>query len=1622
MPQLADFCHPYNVRHFPNLAAPVMKTPVVDGAAGSTSYTYAAGFVTICGETPPSAEVTIATGPDTLNGFDRVRLEVEAVPAAVRKVRYYKRTVDGLRLLAEVDPDPGKVYDSGQAVDMGAIPTSENTSGRPQYIAIGYHPSEYRQRQEELDWECTVGRWVKDLGDTLFKDGDIVSGGVPRKVDGTDFTYTMVETVVYLYGFLHPIPEGDIALTGSGTEMVGLRVTPRWVTPQDDAVLRAAADENVAPEYAQMGADRLVLELTWVVDEVGQIDVYPFLNGEPLLKVERTERTKLEEDIEQRTFDVSGDFVVDPFPMKMIPDSDNPANMKLKIEKGTAYPQGRKTKTIAPQFPDIPRARDFLSANNAVLTAYSAPGGTAIGTTTENFDVDGLNVRFKFGSGNWHTVGLTGNGQTAAQVASQIEASINTYPTSGDLVNAVDAVGKLQVSAPEGKTLEIGAVASDAYTVLGLLTGIYEPSGQRIYPTAHPYVASVSDLQFITETVVQITHDGTDHIDDTGLEGVQDVLGCSLSEADCHDGKYDFLKNVDFTIQGNNINFAALGGSDPVNGSTYYARVRYGYNGVKGTRVRVRVIDAQIEKGAAGGEDALVFTGATSAAEVITGDPVTGLSGAVSDAIRILRVNDSPGQSQSDYSGFKLVKNSSPLKHEQSAIDWSGASSEPTTGATVYVTLEYWRHVTEGDYVASDSFLGDYDEIEYAPDSVTHLRDCLDFRCSGGKRPVPSDSPRFDYDYYVPRIDRIALKATGYFTRVPGIPAIAPVPPKARSKEQDIALIYVPPYTYSPDNCTIQSIENVRMTQQRMNELSAALDRVKYYNALFMANQQATQNTAATNAKGIFVDSLTGQGGSDVTFNKNGIKFTAAIDTKERVIRLPAAEDGRTITLNEALSSGIKKVGKVITFDFQAKTYLSQPKATGILNVNPYEAYGWIGTLECDPESDFWTDTQQLPDLVVNYDNWMAAFAELEAEAAARAREITWGSWSLGWDQSGGWAAAQLQLTDEVHWASAGSDTAKTYDQYGFQPNAARERSGTYTALIPERQLVDNGELVDRSVLPFMRQIPVELEAQGLMPNSDIGCTIDGVAVDLTPSGDTEAGVLHYQGKTTVQTSASGRATMQFTIPEGIRVGSKVIKVFSAADPDESWASCLFAAQGYLEKHQDTFLGIVSATEREEVVTQTQFHYGDPLAQSFPITEGIEWVSGARVRFQAKDANLPITCEIREMLNGQPTRRVLQTKTLYPEDIVVSDDASAVTRFGFGNIVGYTPGEYAIHLITNCATYKVWYAKMGEVDIVTGELVRAQPTGGVLFTSPNDSTWMSHPDSDLTFELETCNFTNNAQIRWNQVTGVEAGMLVAAVNQFVGPDCDLHWFYSIDGGANWIPFLLGIDTELGAIGTTVDLYCDVTGSGGTFQIDESGAGIILLLNRPSADYITAQSITEAPFDKVTLILRISSDGVNGAGTRSVTPYYSVDDGETWVELKQKVGSTPIAVGNGVFKEYTFETPGVASITGATNASPIVISSANHEFQENAVVEIADAEGNTAPNGTRRIVNVTADTLELVDPETGAPIAGNGDYTGGGTIRLAEATQLRFRVRPSTTNRALTPKIQWPVMGFAGEAA
>lgn len=85
---------------------------------------------------------------------------------------------------------------------------------------------------------------------------------------------------------------------------------------------------------------------------------------------------------------------------------------------------------------------------------------------------------------------------------------------------------------------------------------------------------------------------------------------------------------------------------------------------------------------------------------------------------------------------------------------------------------------------------------------------------------------------------------------------------------------------------------------------------------------------------------------------------------------------------------------------------------------------------------------------------------------------------------------------------------------------------------------------------------------------------------------------------------------------------------------------------------------------------------------------------------------------------------------------------------------------------------------------------------------------------------------------------------------------------------------------------------------------------------------------------------------------------------------------------------------VKAITGATNASPIVITATSHGFANGDIVVIYNVGGNTAANGTWKVAGQTTNTFQLTTVKDSLNSTGNSAYTSGGTaVNLTSAANL-----------------------------
>ena len=263
-------------------------------------------------------------------------------------------------------------------------------------------------------------------------------------------------------------------------------------------------------------------------------------------------------------------------------------------------------------------------------------------------------------------------------------------------------------------------------------------------------------------------------------------------------------------------------------------------------------------------------------------------------------------------------------------------------------------------------------------------------------------------------------------------------------------------------------------------------------------------------------------------------------------------------------------------------------------------------------------------------------------------------------------------------------------------------------------------------------------------------------------------------------TNFAGEISLLFNIPNTeshrFRTGNKEFKLIDVSTVDGAFTSrgrTQYNAVGILETKQKT----VEATRNAELVservdaTQTIIQTGsrvvsdtgwyDPLAQTFLIdSAGGAFISKIDVFFASKDTKIPVTMELREVVNGYPGKRVLPFSrvSLNPEDVNLSttivsivDKATGLTEEvpKYDTLTSFTfpspvfvqdKEEYCVVLLSDSSNYKVWISNMGDAIPDSSQTISEQPYNGVLFKSQNASTWTANQDQDLKFTIWRAKF------------------------------------------------------------------------------------------------------------------------------------------------------------------------------------------------------------------------------------------------------------------------------------------
>ena len=1089
---------------------------------------------------------------------------------------------------------------------------------------------------------------------------------------GQGSSINIEEGVYFIAGTFVFVPAGSLLLdkyTNTPSYIVGLKVTESIVDSGTDTSLLDNAQG--VPNTAAPGANRYKISTELIKQplslasrtENNYITLVVVENG--LTAVDKTDKnteTELTERLARRTFEESGDYVVEPFQINLKEYLDDGTNFGFKtvseieteeslstsaattfgdnrfqvgIDPSVAYVKGFRVANGITKQLTVEKPRGASSTNTVNVSTTSIQVGNYVKLTAST--VKGMPDVNEFGTLDLHTNTIaqgqaSGNkigtararalefvnnelrlylfdiNMTGSNVFSSVK-SVNQSGVTQNFIGDLASVGNLFEVGNNGlifklpqtavKTLRTGATTTDTVYIVKQL---FDVNSDTI---------SVSNATFVNTSSI-VASLGTGVIDTTptrssGADGSTSITFSDISGVAPGSARMKVMADVQKNI-------------------------------VEKTKTRV---------------NGSTVTGALSSGV---------LSLAKSDIIRVTEVKDAQNVVITDR--FILDNGQRDNFYQNGKV--SLKPGFPTPSGNITVTFDHYTH-TSGDYFSVDSY-PEADRLKKvlfdSNQGEVNLLDCLDFRPrkadsgadnftgtngSHPQPPKPNHAAIAQVEHYMPRIDKIYITRKGEFKTEVGVPSLTPKAPKTPDDSMAIYNLFLNPFVYDLDDVSPKIVENRRYSMKDIGDLDSRIKNLEYYTSLSLLEQSAADvelfdSSGFSRLKnGFIVDGFKGHNVGD-TANPD---YTAAIDKKNGILR--PKFDERNVNLvrlsSEANGNGsnafAQKSASLVTLPFTETNYVDQPYSSFFSNVNPYNVFSWGGMMDLSPDSDEWKETDVRPNVIIDDSAAYEQFAQLAEETGILG--TVWNEWETNWTgvevdssqtSSGGgffddffdldFGDGRFDPLLRGRRRRRGRGNVTTITTTTTTQN--QSRSGLRTDLSFDTvQRTDGTRVVEVNFVPFIRSRKIHFKAQLMKPNTKVYAFFDGVSVANYVKEESfvefsdSTGVKTFEGLDessseitpgALITDAAGIVEGSFIIPRnaafkfptGVREFRLSDDSTNNKDNETTYAEAQYHAQGLIESVESR---IVSTKVPRLVTTELN---EDRTIVDTNVSERTEWV------------------------------------------------------------------------------------------------------------------------------------------------------------------------------------------------------------------------------------------------------------------------------------------------------------------------------------------------------------------------------------------------------------------------------
>ena len=1176
---------------------------------------------------------------------------------------------------------------------------------------------------------------------------------------------------------------------------IGFKVQQDIVSSTDAEALYDNQGAN--PNISAPGADRYRIRLILATqDEIDSDENFVYycrvINGNIFDIVNGSSQYKAIEDrMAQRTNELHGDFIINPFLLQHEEDS-NANFLKAVVSPGLAYVNGYRAETEYPTRIRVEKAQDTITLENQVVAANYG-NYVVVNTPVGTPNIDVFQVR------NLRSAAAHGGSTIGSCRARYIQEDGGSFK-----LYIFDVV--MNSGQKFSDVRSIGASAADYANVIldngeAILNDIGNNNLLFGLPFARP--KTLSDISLEVQRKFNASFDASG----------QATLTLTAT-GETFSNTSDWIISVDSSgsIISDNVSISGAGSQAATLSS-----------GPTSTNVEV-IVKVNKANGSVRTKT-LLETTVTGVVES-DGAGLKFLELEKPDLFKLDRLRDSDSDGVDRLGDFIVDNGQRDNWYSPARVILKGNKTTPS--GNLFARFRYFQHGASGDFFATNSYTG---QVAYG-DIPSHrlndgrkieLRDVLDFRprktdkdsdFTGGtarinELPTNTDLITTDAEFFLPRFDRLVIDQDANLIVLQGRSDLQPQYPDISSNQLLLYDIGMAPFTISDSDIGAIPIDNKSFTMSDISSIEKKVDNLFELTTLSLletglSNFSVFDSTGNDRTKaGFLVDNFQDQ----LATGFDNLEYRASIDPKAQILRPSFSEENIKLIYDSDLSTNTIIKGDNIYAKYVEADYINQPQVSGIMNINPFNVITNMGQVTLSPASDDWRETRRIADNIIS-GGTQTRISGSQAQLFNNS-QWNWGGTQVGDTRSQGLGSSSstgsVTSSNTSNGASGNWRSAVRTDTTSQVTTTTTTSAVARVASFSTIRTVVGDRVVDVAMIPFMRSRRVSFKAEGLKPNHRFFPFFDGVDVsNWTRSGsftriattDNEVGNRYDRnsghpdgGGTSLFSDAEGKVEGEFFIAntdaQRFRTGIREFKLLDITANNEEDATSIgvttYAAQGVL----DTFQRTVRSTRIRNVVTSSQtsssssisgrsdrssttawnvvtgerrvdgvtvtpprtVRQSDPLAQTFFVSDqdGV-FITSVDIYFNSKDATIPAQLQLRPTVNGVPASdEIMPGSVIFksPATINVSSDATVATTFTFEEPVFLMPyEEYAVVLLAECDSYNVYIAETEQFILnSTEKRITSQPAMGSLFKSQNGSTWEPDQTKDLMFKMKRADFS-----------------------------------------------------------------------------------------------------------------------------------------------------------------------------------------------------------------------------------------------------------------------------------------